>query len=31
MIIGKKTKKLFQVEKCQKNAQTIQNFGFENT
>ena len=30
MTIGYKTKKLFKVIKCQKNAQITQNFWFKN-
>ena len=30
-IITEKTKKLFKVKKCQKNAQKSQNFYFKNT
>ena len=31
MIIGYKTKKLFNGKKCQKNTQKTQNFQFKNT
>ena len=30
MTIGSKTKKLFKVKKCQKNAQKTQNVQFKN-
>ena len=31
MTIGQKTKKLFNVENCQKNTQKTRNFEFKNT
>ena len=31
MTIGQKTKKLFKVRKCQKNAQKTQHFQIKNT